>query len=199
LRPVADKADKEAADGASPGTEPFIPDFDTGEPSVPFVPDFDDDSGPLPVPPAKPEEEPKEKPEEPEPPSPRAAAKEDSATEAPVVPVTVPGRYQYLKWWKLVAVVLGVWCAAGVVGLGLFYWWFHTIDKTWPVFTVLVYVVLCSVAGVLLAMVEGRALIAALSVAVMSGPFASVAAAAPLYGYYYCERTGHCLLSVIPY
>lgn len=33
----------------------------------------------------------------------------------------------------------------------------------------------------------------------MSGPFASVAAAAPLYGYYYCERMSHCLVGVIPY
>ncbi|OBA82766.1 hypothetical protein A9W99_10265 [Mycobacterium sp. 1164966.3] len=190
-------ADKEAENDASPGTEAFVPDFDTGEPSVPFVPNFDDESGPLPVPPEKPEEEPKE----PEPAEPDGAAKAEP--EAPLVPATVPvavpGRYQYLKWWKLVVVILGVWCAAGVFGLGLFYWWFHTVDKTWPVFVVLVYVVACSVAGVLLAMVPGRPLISALSLAVMSGPFASVAAAAPLYGYYYCERTGHCLLSVIPY
>jgi hypothetical protein len=136
-------------------------------------------------------------PAEPEPSPPDAPT--ESATEPPVVPVTVPGRYQYLKWWKLVAVILGVWCAAAVIGLGLFYWWFHTVDKTLPVFVVLVYVVACSAVGVLLAMVEGRPLISALSLAVMSGPFASVAAAAPLYGYYYCERTGHCLLSVIPY
>jgi hypothetical protein len=170
--------------------------------TAPFVPDFDDDSGPLPVPRDKPEEqtaEPEEQPKQPEPSTSGVAAKEDSTSEPPVVPVTVPGRYQYLKWWKLVAVILGVWCAAAVLGLGLFYWWFHTVDKTWPVFAVLVYVVACSVAGVLLAMAEGRPLISALSLAVMSGPFASIAAAAPLYGYYYCERTGHCLLSVIPY
>jgi hypothetical protein len=111
----------------------------------------------------------------------------------------VPGRYQYLKWWKFVLVILGVWFAAAEVGPSLFYWWFHTIDKTWPVFTVLVYVVACSVADVLLAMVQGRPLITALSLAVMSGPFASVAAAAPLYSDYYCERTGHCLFGFLPY
>jgi hypothetical protein len=38
-----------------------------------------------------------------------------------------------------------------------------------------------------------------LSVAVMSGPFASVAAAAFLYGYYYCARTSHCIVGLIPY
>jgi hypothetical protein len=59
--------------------------------------------------------------------------------------------------------------------------------------------VVCAVGGVMLAMVEGRPLISALSLAAMSGPFASVAAAAPLYGYYYCTRTGHCLIGVIPY
>ena len=102
--------------------------------------------------------------------------------------VTVPGRYQYLKWWKLALVLLGVWIAAAEAGLSLFYWWYHTVDKTAAAFMVLVYVVACVVAGVMLAMVQGRPLISALSIAVMSGPFASVAAAAPLYGYYYCAR-----------
>jgi hypothetical protein len=204
---VADRDAAEAAEAdkdhdSHPGTEPFVPDFDmadfdTGEPSVPFVPDFDDDSEPFSVPGLR--LEPEEKKAEPEPPAPQAASAQDSATETPVAPVTVPGRYQYLKWWQLVLVVLGVWLAAAQVGLGLLYWWFHSIDKTLPVYVVLVYVVACWVAGVLLAMVQGRALITALSLAVMSGPFASLAAAAPLYGHYYCERTGHCLLVVIPW
>jgi hypothetical protein len=205
---VPDKPDKEAELGrapnsSNPGTEPFVPDFDTGEPSVPFVPNFDDtDSQPVPLvgQPAKAEitEKPSDKLTddlEATPP----AAEHDSATESAAVPVTLPGRYQYLKWWKLVLVIFGVWLAAGQVGLSLFYWWYHTIDKTGPVFMVLVYVVACSVAGVMLAMVEGRPLVSALALAVMSGPFASVAAAAPLYGYYYCERVGHCLVGVIPY
>jgi hypothetical protein len=61
-----------------------------------------------------------------------------------------------------------------------------------------VYVVICAVAGVVLAMVQARPMISALALAVMSGPFASVAAAAPLYGYYYCERAGHCFVGVLP-
>ncbi|EUA41394.1 hypothetical protein I549_1273 [Mycobacterium avium subsp. avium 2285 (R)] len=51
----------------------------------------------------------------------------------------------------------------------------------------------------MLAMVEARPLISALAVAVLSGPFAALAAAAPLYGYYYCARVGHCLVGVVPY
>lgn len=94
-------------------------------------------------------------------------------------PVTVPGRYLYLKWWKLLLVILGVWSVAAVVGFGLFYWWYHSADNTAALFAVLVYVVACAVAGVLLATVEGRPLVSALSLAVMSGPFASLAAAAP--------------------
>jgi hypothetical protein len=181
------------ADESNPGTAAFVPDFDTGEPSVPFVPDFDDDDEPEPEP-AEPEPQPEPEPE----PEPESEPVQDG-TETPAASVTVPGRYQYLKWWKFVLVILGVWSAAVPLGLGLFYWWFHSVDKTWPVFIVLVYVVACSVAGVLLAMVQGRALITALSLAVMLGPFASVAAAAPLYGYYYCERTGHCMFGVVPY
>jgi hypothetical protein len=183
-----------------PPTEAFVPDFsdseDTGEQSVPFVPNFDD-TGSQPIPHAEADTEKSEPPaekEEPEAPSPGT-----EPSGAPVQSVTVPGRYQYLKWWKLVLVILGVWIATGEVGLGLFYWWYHTIDKTPAVFMVLVYVVVCAVGGVMLAMVQGKPLISALSLAVMSGPFASVAAAAPLYGYYYCARTSHCLIGVIPY
>ena len=168
---------------SSPGTAPLVPDFsdseDTGEQSVPFVPNFDDDS-----------EEPK---------TTEPAAEQDLAIESAVLPVTVPGRYQYLKWWKLILVLLGVWFAAVEIGLSLFYWWYHTSDKTAAAFMALVYVVTCAVAGVMLAMVQGRPLISALALAVMSGPFASVAAAAPLYGYYYCERVSHCFVGVIPY
>jgi hypothetical protein len=183
-----------------PPTEAFVPDFsdseDTGEQSVPFVPNFDD-TGSQPIPHAEADTEKSEPPaekEEPEAPSPGT-----EPSGAPVQSVTVPGRYQYLKWWKLVLVILGVWIATGEVGLSLFYWWYHTIDKTPAVFMVLVYIVVCAVSGVMLAMVQGRPLISALSLAVMSGPFASVAAAAPLYGYYYCARTSHCLIGVIPY
>jgi hypothetical protein len=195
---VADKEiDKDHA--SHPGTEPFVPDFDTGEDSVPFVPNFDDTgSQPLPLVSEPKKSEPKEEPKE-EPATPSPAAEQDSATESAAVPVTVRGRYQYLKWWNLVLVILGVWIAAAQVGLSLFYWWFHTIDKTPPAFMVLVYVVACTVGGVMLAMVQGRPMISALALAVMSGPFASVAAAAPLYGYYYCERVSHCFVGVIPY
>jgi hypothetical protein len=185
---------------SGPGTAPFVPDFsdsdETGEPSVPFVPNFDDDSEPLEPLPRVTESklEPNEDPKTTEP-----GAEQDSATESAAVPVTVPGRYQYLQWWKLVLVLLGVWFAAAEVGLSLFYWWYHTSDKTAAVFMVLVYVVICAVAGVILAMVQGRPMISALALAVMSGPFASVAAAAPLYGYYYCEHAGHCFVGVLPY
>jgi hypothetical protein len=209
---VFDKAS--TPDSSNPGTEPFVPDFDTGEDSVPFVPNFDDtDSQPVALldDPAKAKSKAKSKAESKaeskaaskaeskgKPEATSSAAEHDSAIEA-AGPVTVPGRYQYVKWWKLVLVLLGVWLAAAQIGLSLFYWWFHTINKTGPVFMVLVYVVACSVAGVMLAMVEGRPLLSALALAVMSGPFASVAAAAPLYGYYSCERLGHCLVGIIPY
>ncbi|MGA7051610.1 MAG: hypothetical protein WBZ37_10075 [Mycobacterium sp.] len=187
---------------SNPGTEPFVPEFDTGtnafvpdfddtgEDSVPFVPDFSDigDTGSQPsLLPLVGEPEPTETPETP------------SLDAAPVHSVTVPGRYQYLNWWKLLLVILGVWIAAAEVGLSLFYWWYHTVDKTAVLFIVLVYVVACVVGGVMLAMVQGRPLIAALSIAVMSGPFASAAAAAPLYGYYYCARATQCVVGIIPY
>jgi hypothetical protein len=59
----------------------------------------------------------------------------------------------------------------------------------------------CTVGGLMLAMVQDRPLVSALAIAVMSAVFASVAAAAPLYGYYYyyCQRMPHCLIGIIPY
>lgn len=206
-------ADKEVEQDrpSNPGTEPFVPDFeDTGTQGfVPdfeedtgthgFVPDFDD-TGSQPVPAAA--EKPGKSEDKVATEAPAAPSERDPGTEplgASVQSVTVPGRYQYLKWWKLVLVLLGVWAGTAEVGLSLFYWWYHTIDKTPAVFMALVYVVACTVGGVMLAMVQGRPVIAALSIAVMSGPFGSVVAAAPLYGYYYCARTGHCLVAVIPY
>ncbi|MCW2551213.1 MAG: hypothetical protein JWR78_994 [Mycobacterium sp.] len=207
-------ADEDRA--SNPGTEAFVPDFDdtgthsfvpdfddTGEDSVPFVPNFDD-TGPLPAKKSKKTKE-SRRPSEPTDESKASAPVADgdaAAAEsagAPVQSVTVRGRYSYLKWWKLVLVLFGVWVAAAEVGLSLFYWWHHTIDKTPALFIVLVYIVACAVAGVMLAMVQGRPVISALSLAVMSSPFASLAAAAPLYGYYHCARVGHCLVGAIPY
>jgi hypothetical protein len=194
------KRDKQ--DATNPGTEAFVPDFsddddtenteNTGTQS--WVPDFGDDSGEQPV------AEQQASPAAEQPASPAAEGESEAESGGtPVQSVTVPGRYLYVKWWKLALVILGVWAVVAVVGLGLFYWWHHSIDKTPALFVVLVYVVVCVVGGVMLAMVEGRPLVSALSVAVMSAPFGAFAAAVPLYGYYYCARLGHCLAGVIPY
>ena len=192
-------------DHTNPGTEAFTPDFsdddeNTGTQS--WVPDFSDsdDTGSQPIPAAKAAEPEKaEKPDGSKTSGEAAEQLEPTAGSAPVQSVTVPGRYRYLKWWQLALVLLGVWVVAAVPGLALFYWWYHSVDRTAAVFMVLVYVVACTVGGVLLAMAEGKPLVSALSLAVMSAPFASVAAAAPLYGFYYCARVGHCLLGVVPY
>jgi len=188
-------------DASSPGTEAFVPDFSDAEDesentgTQSWVPDFDDDTGEQPA-----VTEPESAADaQDETPTPDAGEQEPTGPAGPVQSVTVPGRYLYVKWWKLAGVILGGWAAAAVVGLGLFSWWYHSIDKTPALFAVLVYVVVCTVGGVMLAMTQGRPLVSALSVAMMSGPFAAVAAAAPLYGYYYCERAGHCLVGVIPY
>jgi hypothetical protein len=202
------------ADATNPGTEAFVPDFsdddDTGNTgnagntestentgTHSWVPDFGDDTGEQPV-----AEEPESPAEAVERAAESAEPEEESEAESAAIPVqsvTVPGRYLYVKWWKLALVILGIWAVAAVVGLGLFYWWHHSIDKTPALFVVLVYVVVCVVGGVMLAMVEGRPLVSALSVAVMSAPFGAFAAAAPLYGYYHCAGVGHCLAGVIPY
>jgi hypothetical protein len=121
---------------------------------------------------------------------------------APAPPIAVPGRYHYLRWWQFLLMIIAVWVPGGAIGAGLFYWWSHdhSKNKTAVVFVVFVYVVVCTVAGLMLAMVPDRPLISALAIAVMSALFASVVAAAPFYGAFYCDHSQRpCLMRVIPY
>jgi hypothetical protein len=116
--------------------------------------------------------------------------------------VAAPGPSVYLKWWQLVLILLVVWVPAGTIGAGLFYWWSHdnTKYKTVVVFVVLVYVVVCTVAGLMLAMVPDRPLVSALAIAILSAVYAAVLGAAPAYGAFYCDHSQHrCLVHVLPY
>jgi hypothetical protein len=122
--------------------------------------------------------------------------------EAPAPPTTVPGRYFSVKWWQFILMLLAVWVPAAAIGAGLFYWWTHdpSPHKTAVVFVVLVYVVVCMVTGLMLAMVPNRPLVSALAIAMISAVFASVVAAAPFYGAFYCDHSQRpCLMGVIPH
>jgi hypothetical protein len=121
---------------------------------------------------------------------------------APAPPIMVAGRYHFVKWWQFILMLLAVWVPAGAIGAGLFYWWTHdnSAHKTPVVFVVFVYVVVSTVAGLMLAMLPDRPLVSALGIALMSALFASVIAAAPCYGAFYCEHTQkQCLIGVIPH
>jgi hypothetical protein len=99
-------------------------------------------------------------------------------------PMALQSQYQYLRRWKFALVLLGVWIVAAAAGAGLYYWWFQSVDKTWPDVAVLMYVLVCTVAALMVSMVQDRPTVSATSIAVMSAPFASGAAAAALYGMY---------------
>ncbi|OBB10977.1 hypothetical protein A5662_08220 [Mycobacteriaceae bacterium 1482268.1] len=148
-------------------------DTDVPEPTEPFTPTF---TGAVPV-----------------------VAQEASPDPEPAAVAEPPAHGQPLKRWTFVLVVAAAWVVAAVIGLGLFYWWFHSINKTPAVFIVLVYLVMCAVAAVIAATVPDRPVLAALGIALMSAPFASTAAAAVLYGYYFCEHASRCLVGVLPY
>ncbi len=177
---------------SSPGTAAFVPDFDTGEHSAPLQSPASETST------ETADEKPDELPDLPATTAAKADATDD-VTLPPAHSVTVPGRYFYLKWWKLVLVVAGVWIIAAVIGLGLFSWWHDALHKTPADFAVLVYVLVCTVGGLMLAMVPDKPLLSALAIAVLSAVFASLAAAAPLYGHYFCEQAKHCLVGLVPY
>ncbi len=134
--------------------------------------------------------------------APTAQAPTSGPLHAPAPPIVVPGRYHYLRWWQFVLMVAAVWVPAAAIGDGLFYWWTHdpSIHKTAVVFVVLVYVVVCMVTGLMLAMVPDRPLVSALAIAMISAVFASVVAAAPFYGAFYCDHSQRpCLMGVIPH
>ena len=105
----------------------------------------------------------------------------------------------HLKRWTFALVLVPVWIVAAIVGLALYLWWYHSIDKTPALFVVLVYLVVCTVAAMLTAMVQNKPLVSALAIALVSAPFASTAAASVLYGIYFCDRASRCLLGLVPY
>ena len=145
------------------------------EPTAPFTPTF---TGAMPAATA-------EAPSEPLP----------ALDERPVV----PERRAAPQALTFVAVVAAVWVVAAAVGLGLYYWWFHSISKTPAVFIVLVYLVMCIVAALIAAMVRAEPRMSALGIALMSAPFASTAAAAVLYGVYFCDHASRCFVGFLPY
>jgi hypothetical protein len=203
--------DDDRVDTASlPKTEPFTPAFDTGAHAK--------------AEPAFIEPEPKARrrrwwqrrsdmsaPQTPDEPASSPALAAEAATgeappsgslHAPAPPIAVPGRYHHSRWWQFILMLLAVWVPAGAIGVGLFYWWTHdhSARKTVVVFVVLVYVVVCVVAALMLAMVPDRPLVSALAIAVMSAVFASVIAAAPFYGAFYCDHSQRpCLMGIIPH
>jgi hypothetical protein len=152
-------------------TEPYLPTFDTGE-----FPSAADPVLPL-----------------------VADLEPTGPIPVPVQSEVVPGTYQYLKRWTFVLVVAGVWIVGAAIGLGLYYWWFHSLDKTPTVFVVLIFLMVCSVGGVLIAMVNNKPMVSALAIAMMSAPFAAMGGAAVLHGLYFCEHVSRCLVGLIPY
>lgn len=167
--------------GALPMTEPhWPPSFDTGPHPTPL---------PAPAGDREPEPEPTLEPASTAPPKPIK----------PLKPVAVVGQYRFLKWWQLALVLVGVWIPAAGIGLGLFSWWYSLADKTPAVFVVVLYAAGCIVAGLIVAMVGEKPLLAAVAIALMSAVFASALAAAPLYGHYFCQHVDRCVGGVIPY
>lgn len=102
-------------------------------------------------------------------------------------PAVVPGSFQFVKRWKFALIVAVVWVLAAVAGLGFYYWWYTALDKTLPVFGILLYLTVCMVASMLVSMVPNRPQVTALAIALMSAPLASMTAAAVLHGAFFFE------------
>jgi hypothetical protein len=163
-QPTAAAEPTQAADPESPPAE-------TAEPDKPAEPSKT----------TEPESQPAEAAEAEEP------AAEEADSSEPAQPVAVPGQYSFLKRWVFVLMLIAVWIPAAAIGLGLFYWWYTSLHKTPAVFVVLIFVIVCTFGGMLLAMVEHKPMVSAVAIALVSAPFIAAAAAAPLYGAYYFE------------
>lgn len=105
----------------------------------------------------------------------------------PAQPVVVPGSFQFVKRWKFALIVAGVWVLSAAAGAGFYFWWYTALDKTFPVFGILLYLMVCMVASMLVSMIPNRPPVTALAIALMAAPLASTAAAAVLHGAYYFE------------
>ncbi len=101
--------------------------------------------------------------------------------------IAASGTHQYVKRWQFMFIVSAVWVLAAATGLAFYFWWYTSLTKTPAVFGVLLYLIVCSVASMLLSMVPNRPPVTALSIALMSAPLASVSTAAILHGAYYFE------------
>src|SRR6185312_9432773 len=121
-----------------------------------------------------------------------------SESSTPAEPDT-PNEGHYVKRWTFVAVLVAVWIPAAAIGVGLYYWWFHTLDKSWPVFVVLIFVAVCILAGLLAAMVDDKPLLSAFALALIAAPLATVAGAAVLHGTYFCNYASRCFVGLVPY
>ena len=105
----------------------------------------------------------------------------------PAVTAATESTHQFVKRWQFVFIVAAVWVLAAAAGLGFYFWWYTSLNKTPAVFFVLIYLIVCSVASLLISMVQNRPSVTALAIALMSAPLASVATAALLHGAYYFE------------
>lgn len=103
---------------------------------------------------------------------------------APAPPIVVEGTYLSMKWWTFVGVLAGVWFVSAAAGAGLYYYWYQSADKTWPVFVVLAYIVATTVGALVASTAQRKPVISALAIALMSAPMAAMAAAAVFYGAY---------------
>ena len=99
----------------------------------------------------------------------------------------LPGLDDALKRWQLALIVGSVWLLAAPAGLGFYYWWYTSMNKTAAIFGVLMYLMVCVVGSLLTSLVPNKPQVAAVAVGLMSAPLASVAAAAVLHGSYYFE------------
>ena len=176
---------------SSPSTEPhYAPVFDTGPHPGPLRPL--DGGG---------EPEPKKQPHPSEPQAfsqlenfdtdafmqPLSGFLHAEPTLVPPAQAAVDDSYLSVKRWHFVFIVAAVWVRAAAGGLGFYFWWYTSLHKTPAVFGVLMYLIVCAVAGMLVSMVPNRPSVTTLSIALMSAPLASMAAAAVLHGAYYFE------------
>ena len=105
----------------------------------------------------------------------------------PAKPAVATAPFAHVRRWQFVFIVAAVWVLAAAAGLGFYFWWYTSLHKTAPLFAVLMYLIVCTLAAMLTSMVRRRPPVTALAIALMSAPLPSMLAAAVLHGAYYFE------------
>jgi len=112
---------------------------------------------------------------------------------------TPAGPVRALRRWAFLLELAAVWVVGAAAGVGLYRWWYVSLDKTPAVVALGMFLMVCTLGALLLSLARPSPPVGGLALAVLSAPVAAVAGAAVVHGLAFCEFAERCLFGLIPY